>query len=270
MYPYPIFLQITLYDICLFVGVLVAYILADKLAVRCGFSLPLQRLFIVAIPIAIVVGFLGATLFQSFYNFLKTGTFEFGGMTFYGGLIFGAIAFLAAWFLGGKYVLKTDEAKNKFGDVADIAACVVPLAHGIGRIGCFFAGCCHGAPTDAWYGVNMLLDGKWTKVVPVQLFEAAFLFALSAVLFILLFKLKIRRKEKDKAKDKRVPLLAVYGVVYGIWRFFIEYARADERGATVIPFLSPSQLTAIILVAVSVVYFCIAYMKRKKQIDREV
>jgi phosphatidylglycerol:prolipoprotein diacylglycerol transferase len=66
------------------------------------------------------------------------------------------------------------EEKHRFKDMLDIAACCVPLAHGIGRLGCFFAGCCHGAETDAWYGVEMLTESGWRRVVPIQLFEAVF------------------------------------------------------------------------------------------------
>ena len=47
MYPYELFFGIGLYEICLTVGVLLAFILADRLAVRCGFSLRLQRFFII-------------------------------------------------------------------------------------------------------------------------------------------------------------------------------------------------------------------------------
>ena len=264
MYPYELFFGVGLYEICLTVGVLLAFILADRLAVRCGFSLRLQRFFIIVIPVTIAVGFLGATAFQSFYNFLKTGVFVWGGMTFYGGVIFGVIAFLGLWFGLGKLVLKSDEHIRRFGDVADIAACVVPLAHAIGRIGCFFAGCCHGQETDAWYGVEMLTKNGWVKVVPVQLLEAAFLLFLAAALFYLLFVLKIRKKDGN-GSSRRVPLLAVYAAAYGVWRFFIEYARGDERGATFVSFLSPSQLTAILLIAVGAVYFCVRFFACSKQ-----
>ena len=46
--------------------------------------------------------------------------------------------------------------------------------------------------------------------------------------------------------------MSVYLCGYGIWRFFIEYARGDDRGQTIVPFLTPSQLTAIVLIAVGI------------------
>ncbi len=258
MYPYRIVFGMTLYDICLIVAIVLSLFLVDRMGIMRGFSMKLQKTLIFCFVLAIALGFCGAILFQSFYNFLSTGVFELTGMTFYGGLIFGVIAFVGSWFLIGKKTCQSDEPSKKFGSMADIAACIIPLAHGIGRIGCLTAGCCHGAATDAWYGVNMLTATGWQKVVPIQLFEALFLFALSGVLFWLFFG-KFGKENKN-----RFPLLPVYAVVYGFWRFFIEFARGDERGATVVPFLSPSQLIAILMIAAGVAYFLFWYFKRKK------
>ena len=38
-------------------------------------------------------------------------------------------------------------------------------------------------------------------------------------------------------------------MAYGVWRFFIEYLRDDYRGTTLVSALTPSQLTAVIMVA---------------------
>ena len=64
----------------------------------------------------------------------------------------------------------------------------------------------------------------------------------SVNLFVMLFVLH--------SKDT----LAVYLVSYGIWRFVIEYFRADYRG-DFIPGLSPSQFWSIIMVIGGIVIF---------------
>ena len=131
---------------------------------------------------------------------------------------------------------------------ADIAAAVLPLAHGVGRLGCLFAGCCHGNATDAWYGITMdTPDAGRGKFVPVQLFEAVALFTLAGVILWLYFK----------PKKVGIPLLPVYMIGYGIWRFLIEYARGDHRGETIVSFLSPSQLIAVALILGGVVYYIV-------------
>lgn len=264
MYPYPVlFDKIGLYEIFLTIGILSAFFIADRLAIKRGFSLALQRFFVIAIPLAIAVGFLGAVLFQAFYDYMQTGTFAINsstGMTFYGGLIFGVLAFLLVWFVGALPFKLGKESKRHFSDVADIAACVIPLAHAFGRIGCFFAGCCHGLATDSVFGVEMHTAQGIRSVLPVQLYEAAFLFVLSAVTFVLFFKMHEKRKY--------VPLLSVYAVAYGVWRFLIEYLRGDDRGATVVSFLSPSQLTAVLLIAAGIAYYCILFFYKRKNTEK--
>lgn len=263
MYPYPVlFGKIGLYEICLAVGIVAVFFLADRMAIKRGFSVGLQRLFVVAMPLAIFIGFGGAILFQGFYDYLETGVFKLDnttGMTFYGGFIVGVIVFLLVWFFGAKLFKLGEESKKRFFDVTEIAACLIPLGHGFGRLGCFFVGCCHGYATDAWYGVNMWTESGWQKVLPVQLYEAVFLFILSAALFVCICKM-------GEGARRRIPLLAIYAVAYGVWRFLIEYLRGDNRGETIVSFLSPSQLTALILIAVGIAYFCICFFiidKRK-------
>lgn len=262
MYPYTIVFGMGLYDIFLMVGLLVVLFSVDKMGIKRGFSVKMQKLIIVDGVLSVLIGLLGAVLFQAFYDFIQTGKFVIGastGMTFYGGFIFGVLAFLAIYFIGGKKIGIGEEVKRRFPQMADIAACLIPLGHGFGRLGCFFAGCCHGRATDAWYGVKMWTESGWQKVVPVQLYEAILLFALSALLFWLYFS----RKE-----EKRIPLLPIYGGVYGVWRFVIEFFRADDRGATIIPFLSPSQLVAILLVGVAVAYF-VFWWRKKDNVAKE-
>lgn len=267
MYPYEVIFGMNLYDICLTVAVVLVLFLADRMGIYRGFSVKLQNVLIFSIIGAVGLGFFGAVFFQAIYNALETGTFVIDvntGMTFYGGIIFGVVGFLLVWFVLGKRLCKSDEPVKKFATVADIAACLIPLAHGIGRIGCLTAGCCHGAKTDAWYGISMCygktVDGTYlyAKFVPVQLFEAIFLFVLAGVMFWLFFK------KFGKENTGRFPLLPVYTVAYGVWRFFIEYARADDRGATIVSFLTPSQLVAICMVLLGVAYFLLWYFFRRK------
>ncbi len=260
MYPNTVFLGMSLYDIMILIGVIAALLYVDRECTKQGFSLSLQRGLIIAGFSAVTLGFVSATLFQAFYNWLETGVFRWQGMTFYGGLIGGATVFLLIWFFVlGRFCKDKKEPIKRFAALADAAAVAIPLAHGFGRLGCLFDGCCHGAIVEAWYAVPMKLGGVWVKAVPIQLFEALFLFALAAVIWWLL----------HRKTAKRLPALPIYMLAYGVWRFFIEYARADERGETIVSFLTPSQLTAVILVLGGVVYFIIWYLfKRRNTMDK--
>lgn len=257
MYPYKLFLGLSLYDIMLAVGFFAALMFLRFWADRRNFSAKLQNLCIGCALAALVGGYLSAVFFQSLYNYLDGKPFAITastGATFYGGLIGGTIVFLIVYFEGGHFVLGKGEAKKHFFDLAEIAAPAVALAHAFGRVGCLFAGCCYGKVTTAWFGIqNVHLHAK---TVPIQLFEAIFLLALAAFLTWRL----ARRKTGN---------LAYYLIVYAVWRFYAEFFRADYRGQTIVNNMSPSQLTAIILavlgIALLVLDFVVTERRKKKE-----
>ncbi len=73
-----------------------------------------------------------------------------GGFAFYGGVIGGVTAGATYARLRGISVWK----------LADLAAPAIMLGLGLGRVGCFFAGCCHGRPMDEEAdAVLMAFDG---------------------------------------------------------------------------------------------------------------
>lgn len=263
MYPYIQFfgMKISSWTLMVTIGLLVALFVCNALTIKRGFSVRLQKLWIVDFLLTIVCGVFGAMLFQAVYDYFETGKWDlFGsGLTFYGGFIVGVAVFLLVWFLGGKQIGIGEETKRKFADMADVAACVIPLGHAFGRIGCLLAGCCYGAETDAWYGMFMQTEEGYRKVVPVQLYEAIFLFCLAGILLWLFLK-------GGGEKRTGMPLLPLYTIGYGVWRFLIEFARTDDRGQLpILTFLSPSQLTAILLIAIGGVYIGLWYRQKRKK-----
>lgn len=266
MYPDEIVFGMTLYDIFILIGVIAAFFLADRMTVKRGFSVALQRIVIVAAFSCVVVGYASAVFFQALYNIPERGKFIIDGntgATFLGGLIGGAVTFLLVYFLAGKRFCKDGEELKKFGEITNIGACCVPLAHAFGRIGCLTAGCCHGRETSAWYGITMYAyttgggEEVWHRVVPVQLYESAFLFLLAALLIAAFFG-KLGGKRRPS-----LPLLPFYLVAYGVWRFLIEFARGDDRGATFIPFLTPSQFVSLVMIVGGAVWLALYFLKKR-------
>ncbi len=268
MYPYTILGFLDLYTVFMCIGIAGAIIIFRVLAQKKKIPWKVQQLVVITAAASIFAGYYSAIFFQALYNIDKLGKFvidENTGMTFYGGLIGGAAAFLLIYFGIGYFLFKKDHANTEhFFSVADIAASSILFAHGAGRIGCLMAGCCHGGVTDSWCGMPMLIDGKMQKAVPIQLFEALFLFALCGWLTYRLLK----------GKTCNLP---IYMAFYGVWRFAVEFFRADERGSTFVSFLSPSQLIAVLMIAGSVaLYFgqraAMKYFVGKKaaRLDTEV
>ncbi len=243
MFPHTEFLGLDLYLWMIFMGVLAGMAAGRLCSARAGVSAKVFNITVLSAAIGLILGYIFAVLTESFWEFLENGTFVWGtGATFYGGLIGGTMVFLAVYFLLGKLFCKDKEHIRELVKVLSLAAPCVALAHAFGRLGCLFEGCCYGQTTDAWYGIELLVDGTWQKRVPVQLFEAIFLFVLAVLMFLLIYR------------RKHFYNLSLYLILYGIWRFFIEFARADDRGISGMGALSPSQFLSIVLIAVGIAF----------------
>lgn len=169
------------------------------------------------------------------------------GYVVYGGIIGGVLTSL----------IYCKIKKQRFLTYFDLVMPAVSLAQGFGRLGCFFAGCCYGRETDAWYGItfhNSAFAPNGVKLIPTQLISSAGNFLFCALLLIY---------AKREPKEGRVA--AAYLLLYGIGRFLIEFLRNDYRGSVGV--LSTSQLISIGIVALGVVLFAVAAKFEKKEAD---
>ncbi|MBI2930457.1 MAG: prolipoprotein diacylglyceryl transferase [Planctomycetes bacterium] len=132
-----------------------------------------------------------------------------GGLVFYGGFIAAVLSSLAYARL----------KRLDFRILTDVLAPVMALGHGIVRVGCFFNGCCYGRPAEWGVVFPSLRDGVSRQ--PTQLYEAA----AGAMLFAGLLLWEKRRRRAGE-------VFLLYLAAYGLARFLIEFARADDRGGT--------------------------------------
>ncbi len=156
-----------------------------------------------------------------------------GGLVFYGALILSPV-------FGIAYAKK---AGISIPDAADLLAPFIALGHSIGRIGCFLNGCCFGRPTDSIFGVQFPFSP--VKVYPTQLFSSAGLFCIFLVLLFM-----------QKRRGFKGQIIALYLVMYGVFRFFIEFLRGDL--APLFYSLSLTQIISIISVASGILLFYIS------------
>jgi phosphatidylglycerol:prolipoprotein diacylglycerol transferase len=158
---------------------------------------------------------------------------------FYGGLI--AAVAVAFWYLRRHGM--------PLWSVTDAFAPGIALGHVIGRLGCFFAGCCYGKATDVPWAVTFSSTyaaqnvGTPLNVAlhPTQLYEAG------AELVILGLLLLLERKGRPFAGRT----FWSYMLMYGVTRFVIEIYRGDPRG--MVGDFSTSQFVSLLLVPVSIV-----------------
>jgi phosphatidylglycerol---prolipoprotein diacylglyceryl transferase len=152
-----------------------------------------------------------------------------GGLVFYGGL-------LAAVPVGIWYVRRHRLPVWK---TADIMAPYIALGHGFGRLGCFFAGCCFGAPCSGPFCITFSdphsLAPLGVPLVPTQLIESGGEFLIFGILLL------VRR---SRTYDGQV--FWFYPFFYAILRFILEFYRGDAvRGLYFGGTISTSQIIAI-------------------------
>lgn len=254
MYPYDIIPGINLYVILICVGIIACFVTFSILSNKKKISARVHNLALLCGMLGIAIGLGSAVLFQALYNIAALGGFEINestGATFYGGLIGGATIFLAVYFIVGGITIKDKKHLQEFFPLISCIAPAIAVAHGFGRLGCLTAGCCHGKLTDSWLGVMMHGNNGYAKYIPTQLFEAIFLFLLCALLIIM-------------ALEYKKYTFSTYVVAYGVWRFFIEYVRADYRGSSFVSFLTPSQIVAIGFILAGIMLGVIEYITNKK------
>jgi phosphatidylglycerol:prolipoprotein diacylglycerol transferase len=128
---------------------------AQWIAVRVGMN---PDHFVDAVLIALITGLIGArlchvlenlheytrpdlTLAQNLRNIINTRE---GGLTFYGGFLFAIPCTIVYGLFRKANILRG----------MDVAAIVIMIGLGFGRIGCFLNGCCYGAPCNLPWGVR--------------------------------------------------------------------------------------------------------------------
>jgi phosphatidylglycerol:prolipoprotein diacylglycerol transferase len=143
-------------------------------------------------------------------------TLQAGGV-FYGGLL--AALAVAWWYMR--------HAKLPPLKTADVFAPAIALGHGIGRLGCFTAGCCWGIECHRPWAVtftnpaaNQLVGVPLNVPLhPTQLYEAAAEFAIFGVLWW-----RIRRPHATGS------IIGLYLMLYSAARFIVEFFRFHEQG----------------------------------------
>ncbi len=161
------------------------------------------------------------------YSFVQILRIWDGGMAILGGVIGGALGAIIYCLIHKKNLL----------DVGDIAAPSLILGQAIGRIGCYFAGCCYGMEvTDTslqWFPLSTYVHGAWH--LSTFFYESLWNLIGFIILLILL--------RKNRVKN-RGEILALYFLIYGCGRAWIEGIRGDSL---YIGSIRVSQLLSILL-----------------------
>lgn len=223
MIPYPdidpvIFrigpFEVRWYGVMYLLGFLASYLLVRYQAAKKRLPIPKER--IESLYSALIIGLLvGARLgYVVFYNpaYYLTHPLEIfavwhGGMSFHGGLI-GSV------FAG---YLFCKRAKLDFWQLADLVIATAPVGLGLGRLANFINAELYGRVTDAPWGMVFPGGGPLPRH-PSQLYE---LLLEGVLLFLILWF------AKDRVRRTGV-LTALFLILYGLFRFFVEFFREPD------------------------------------------
>jgi len=202
---------LTVYSYGVFVALafFVAYTFFKKRAMAAGVAENIVTSFMFLL---LVSGILGGRIFYviQYWPYYQAHPLEIlwvykGGLVWYG-------AFLGALLCGSLYIKY--KALN-FWRMADLLAPYLALAQGIGRLGCFFNGCCYGIHVGEPWGLHFPQD--LVPRLPVQIYSAGALALLAMILI-------------GVARNNPRPgvVASFYGIGYALIRFHMEFLRGDQ------------------------------------------
>jgi phosphatidylglycerol:prolipoprotein diacylglycerol transferase len=222
---------ISTYNILLTIALIVTVLIIEKQFIKYSVDNKLREQIRLLNAIVILSGLFGSALFEIIFQHkdLSINNLFRTGLTFYGGLIISVFTIVIYSLI---FKIKTYYLFNFY-------ALPLTIGHAIGRLGCFFAGCCFGSPTNCLIGVRFPIDSvpylhyhEIIKIHPTQLYES---FGLLIIFLILRFV----------DLNKR---LAIYLLSYSTLRFIIELFRSDSRGSIMdLTIFSPAQIISLVL-----------------------
>lgn len=153
-----------------------------------------------------------------------------GGLVFSGGLVAVIIMML----------LYAKRHELNIWAMSDIWSPAAALGQAIGRIGCFFAGCCYGKPTDVPWGVIFTnpnsIATKNIPIHPTQLYSSLS----GLIIFIILIILYSKKKFEGQ-------VTLWFLILHSTARLFLEQFRGDSRGVFITDDLTLTQFISLVI-----------------------
>ncbi|MBZ0257353.1 prolipoprotein diacylglyceryl transferase [bacterium] len=245
----PFGFQITTYGLMAAVAFVTFWFFAVSRGKQLGYDTEFLQNLMTIIVVSAMVGarLLHVAVNLPYYAANPLEFFSREGYVFLGGFISAVV--VSIWY--------TRRKKQDILGVADLFAPFVPLAHAIGRVGCFLFGCCWGAQCSAEIGIRFPQESPaWIDQVNRGLISpdalhslpvhATQLYSVGANLAICGLLLLLRSRQTFKGQ-----LAMTYLILYSIARTIIEHFRDDPRGF--IAGLSTSQWMGIVLFITGVI-----------------
>lgn len=161
------------------------------------------------------------------FNFMKLGLSSYGA-------VFGAIFFILLFCIQFKKSLK---------ELLYIFMPSLPLMYAIGKIGCFFVGCCHGIEYDGIFNIVY----KYSNVAPnnislfpVQIIETMFFFIIFIYMII-----------KHSKRQFNQNILGISFILCGLAKFLLDFLRISHKNVI----LSLNQYISILFIVIGIIIY---------------
>ncbi len=171
------------------------------------------------------------------FNFISLGLTSYGA-------VFGALLFIILFCLQFKKSIK---------ETLFIFITPMPLMYGIGKIGCFLAGCCYGIKYNGIFKIMYKYSSSAPNNVylfPVQLLES--------IVFIIIFIYLIIQHKKNKFNLKS---LGIAFILCGFSKFILDYLRMSHT-----KLFSFNQIVSLIFVIIGIWIYLTSKKKYNKKI----
>ena len=237
-------LSVRWYGIAYVAGFLFSALIIWRLAKRWKLNFDEDALLTIVccIVVGVILGArLGYCLVYGNVNYLEQPlellAFNHGGMSFHGGLV-GAV-------IGG--IVASRLVHMPFASLADMCAIAAPVGLFFGRCANFVNGELWGAVTDAPWGVVFGGAAGMQPRHPSQLYEALLE---GVIIFAVLFILS--RKTPPRPRG---TFLGLFLVMYGIFRFLIEFVRQPDAqlGYLAGDWLTMGQVLSVPLIVIGII-----------------
>ena len=246
-------LYIRWYSLSYIFGILISWLIINKILLKHKKNLNNQIFNELINYLIIGIIFGGRLGYVIFYNldFYITNPIEIlkiwnGGMSFHGGLI----GIIISTFIFCK------RKKQSFFDLTDLISMVAPIGIFFGRIANFINGELYGRITETNFGIIFSKGGSLPRH-PSQLYEAFFE---GIILYFVLNLLFFFTSLKNLAGS----ITGLFLILYGFFRFFIEYFREpDKQIGLIFEFITMGQLLCLPMIIFGIILIIYSFYKFK-------
>ncbi len=159
-----------------------------------------------------------------------------------------SIGGLMGMYAGIILISMIEKKRDEFGILIQNCTLILPLMYSVSKVGCVFAGCCHGFEYDGIFSIEYIGKENIITVFPVQAAEV-FVFAIIFIIGICMYKMR-----------KKYSVSVIF-ILSAFSKAMLDFLRESHQGKII----SINQILCIILIIIE-----LAVLIYKKENNRQI